>query len=54
MYQPSSNSWVVAGELPTRRSYSGCIVLPTGKLLITGGTGSPDNVRRMIEIASIL
>ena len=52
MYQPSSNSWVVAGELPTKRCYSGCIVLPTGELLIAGGGW--DETRRMIQIASIL
>ena len=52
MYQPSSNSWVVAGELPTKRWCSGCIVLPTGELLIArGGDGE---TRQMIEIASIL
>ena len=52
MYQPSSNSWVVAGDLPAQRCYSGCIVLPTGEFLIAGGSG--DETRRMIEMASIL
>ena len=52
MYQPSSNSWVVAGELPTKRCYSGCIVLPTGELLIAGGGWN--TTRQIIEIASIL
>ena len=40
MYQPSSNSWVVAGELPTKRRTSACIVLPTGEMLIAGGAWS--------------
>ena len=53
MYQPSSNSWVKAGELPTKRYTSACIVLPTGELLIAGG-GVDDETRQMIEIASIL
>jgi hypothetical protein len=51
MYQPSSNSWVVAGELPTKRVCSACIVLPTGELLFAGGTAGG---QQMIEIASIL
>ena len=53
MYQPSSNSWVKAGELPTPRGHSGCIVLPTGEFLIAGGYGD-DETSQMIEIASIL
>ena len=52
MYQPSINSWIVAGELPTPRRCSACIVLPTGELLIAGG--SRGEIRQMIEIASIL
>jgi N-acetylneuraminic acid mutarotase len=51
MYQPSSNSWVKAGELPTKRHTSGCIVLPTGELFIAGG--GVGETRQMIEIASI-
>ena len=55
MYQPSSNSWVMAGELPTPRCTSGCIVLPTGELLIAGGGAYyGKETRQMIEIASIL
>ena len=52
MYQPSSNSWVMAGELPTKRRCSGCIVLPTGEFLIAGGGSNV--TRQMIEMASIL
>jgi N-acetylneuraminic acid mutarotase len=52
MYQPSSNSWVVAGELPTKRCHSGCIILPTGELFIAGG-GDYGETHQMIEIASI-
>jgi N-acetylneuraminic acid mutarotase len=53
IYQPSSNSWVVAGELLTKRCESACIVLPTGELLIAGN-GAYGETRQMIEIASIL
>ena len=52
IYQPSSNSWVKAGELPTKRSDSACIVLPSGEVLVAGG--GEGNIRQMIEIASIL
>ena len=50
MYQPSSNSWVKAGELPTKRDTSGCIVLPSGEILVAGGFISS---AQLIEIASI-
>ena len=52
VYQPSSNSWVKAGEMPTKRSDSGCVVLPSGEVLVAGG-GSGET-RRKVEIASIL
>ena len=53
MYQPSSNSWVMAGELPTatKRRCSGCIVLPTGELVIAGG--GDGKTSQMIEIATL-
>ena len=53
VYQPSSNSWVKAGGMPTKRCDSGCIVLPSGEVLVAGG-GSSDETRRKVEIASIL
>ena len=52
IYQPSSNSWVKAGELPTERCESGCSVLPNGEVLVAGGGGGLTQYR--IEIASIL
>ena len=52
MHQPSSNSWVMAGELPIKQWCSGCIVLPTGELLVAGG--GVGEICRMIEIASII
>ena len=39
-YQPSSRSWVKAGELPTRRMACTCTVLPSGEMLVTGGMDS--------------
>ena len=50
IYQPSSNSWIKAGEMPTERYASGCIVLPSGEVLVAGG----GETHRKVEIASIL
>ena len=36
-YQPSSRSWIKAGELPTGRSQCTCTVLPSGDLYVAGG-----------------
>ena len=36
-YQPSSRSWIKAGELPTARSFCCCTVLPSGEVLVAGG-----------------
>ena len=52
MYQSSSNSWVKVGELRIERRTSGCIVLPSGEVLVAGG--GQGNTHKMIEIASIL
>ena len=38
-YQPSSRSWIKAGELPARRSRCCCTVLPSGEVLVAGGGG---------------
>ena len=48
-YQPSSRSWVKAGELPTKRSYCTCTVLPSGDLYVAGGGSAAQRV----DIASV-
>ena len=48
-YQPSSRSWVKAGELPTKRSTCTCTVLPSGDLYVAGGYGTEEQV----DIASV-
>ena len=53
VYQTSSNSWVKAGSLTTKRHTSGCTVLPSGEVLVAGGDGD-EETRQKIEIASIL
>ena len=50
-YQPSSRSWVEAGELPTERSTCTCTVLPSGDLYVAGGNA--DGTRRLVDIASV-
>ena len=49
-YQPSSRSWVKAGELPTRRSRCTCTVLPSGDLYVAGGNA--DGTRQLVDIAA--
>ena len=48
-YQPSSRSWVKAGELPTKQSECTCTVLPSGDLYVAGGAISGQRV----DIASV-
>ena len=37
LYQPTSRKWIKAGELPTERAACVCVVLPNGRVLLTGG-----------------
>ena len=48
-YQPSSRSWIGAGELPIARSQCTCTLLPSGDLYVAAGavTGA------RVEIASV-
>ena len=48
-YQPSSRSWIKAGELPTERFACTCTVLSSGDLYVAGGTGAKERV----DIASV-
>ena len=50
-YQPSSRSWVEAGELPSRRIHCTCTVLPSGDLYVAGGYGVGGVIR--VQIASV-
>ena len=49
-YQPSSRSWIKAGELPAGRSYCCCTVLPSGEVLVAGGVSGSG---RRVDIALI-
>ena len=48
-YQPSSKSWIKAGEIPTKRSQCTCTVLPSGDLYVAGGSVTGQRV----DIASV-
>ena len=49
-YQPSSRSWIKAGELPSARSYCCCTVLPSREVLVAGGISGSG---RRVDIALI-
>ena len=46
-YQPSSSSWIKAGELPIARLQCTCTVLPCGDLYVAGSAGTS------VDIASV-
>ena len=48
-YQPSTRSWIEAGELPTERQGYACTVLPSGELFVAGSGGYNTSV----DIASV-
>ena len=44
LYDPTTNSWSAMDELPSRRGYhSVSILLPSGKVMMTGGTSGEGN-----------
>ena len=49
-YQPSTRSWIKAGELPTGRQGCACTVLPSGELFVAG---SEYENTLSVDIASI-
>ena len=49
-YQPSNGSWIKAGELPTGRTVCACTILPSGELLVVGGSFNASRV----DIANFL
>ena len=53
-HQPSSRTWIEAGELPTGRSHCACTVLPSGDLYLAGGGVLDDSVAQsIVEIARV-
>ena len=47
LYQPVSEKWIKVGDLPTPRHYCSCVLLPNGKLLVTGGEEISGRTRRV-------
>ena len=37
LYQPTNKSWVKVGDLPTKRRWCACAVLPSGEIFVAGG-----------------
>ena len=50
-YQPSTRSWIKAGEMPIGRQRCACTVLPSGELFVTAGGGYHNNA--IVDIASV-
>ena len=48
-YCLKSKRWIKAGELPRKRAYCACIVIPNGELFVVGGI----NADKQVDIASI-
>jgi len=56
-YQPESEEWVKAGDLPTARAWSACIALSNQELLVAGGLESCNNTgskTRRVDIATVM
>lgn len=43
-YQHSTWSWVKVGDLPSKRCFCACYVLPSGQVLVAGGGGGPNRL----------
>ena len=50
VYRPGSRTWIKAGELQTGRSGCACTLLPSGEILVTGGT---TDTPEAVEIGTI-
>jgi len=56
-YQPESEEWFMAGDLPTARAWSACIALSNQELLVAGGLESCNNTgskTRRVDIATVM
>ena len=53
LYQPSSRSWVKAGDLPTERRQCACTVLPNGEIFVAGGHRSSRKAVSRVDVATV-
>ena len=54
LYQPESEQWTKVGDLPNVRHYCSCVVLPSGELLVAGGSESSVGLTSRVDVASVL
>ena len=54
LYQPESEQWTKVGDLPNVRHYCSCVVLPSGELLVAGGSESSGQLTTRVDVASVL
>ena len=54
LYQPESEQWTKVGDLPNVRHYCSCVVLPSGELLVAGGSESSGQQTSRVDVASVL
>lgn len=52
-YQPATNSWSKVGDLPSARSHCSCTLLPSGDILVAGGTDSNGKLSSRVDTASL-
>ena len=54
LYHPESEQWTKVGDLPNVRQYCSCVVLPSGELLVAGGSESSVGLTSRVDVASVL
>jgi hypothetical protein len=54
LFDPSTQTWVEAGQLLVDRHSCACTILPTGEMFIAGGSTGPNRrIQRELHIATI-
>jgi len=51
LYQPESEQWTKVGDLPNARYYCSCVVVPSGELLVAGGSESSVRLTSRVDVA---
>ena len=54
-YLPNSKEWIKAGEMPAKRAFCSCIILPNGEIMVSGSRLlGPAHVSQQIHLASVV